>query len=132
MTKPIYPDCECASRCESCVEWTNAENPKDAQARQLGKIPLDLLEPAANREIAKVMKHGADKYGRRNFLQVPIQLRVYVAATMRHVQAVLDGEDIDPDSGLSHWAHVGACANVVLAALDAGTFVDDRETLESA
>ena len=103
-------------------------NPKDAAALRDGKIPLDLLEPAALREVARAMHTGAVKYGRRNYVHpdTPIYATTYFAATMRHLLDYADGEEVAPDTGISHWAHIGANVNVVLAAMQAGTFIDDR------
>lgn len=89
------------------------------------KTPLDYLEPAAEEAISHVMKHGADKYGRENYKQSEILLSIYVGAVKRHINALRNGEAIDPDSGQSHWAHIGACAMVCLAAMDAGTYTED-------
>jgi hypothetical protein len=104
-------------------------NPKDAAAATEQRDRLDLLEPAADRAIAAALATGAVKYGRRNFTApgTEIEARTYIAAMRRHLAAWLDGEDNAPDSGLHHLAHVGASVHVVLAAIDAGTFVDDRE-----
>lgn len=102
-------------------------NPKAAQALRDGKAPLDLIEHAAEVEIARVMKHGADRYGRRNYVHPDTEIlaTTYVAAIRRHAGAIAAGEEVDPDSGFSHWAHIGANINVVLAAIAAGTFVND-------
>ena len=101
-------------------------NPKDEAARREDRAPLDLLEHSANILIARALKTGALKYGRRNFRLAPIQLSTYTAAIGRHVGALNDGEDLDPESGLPHEAHIGACVHVLLAAKDAGTLIDDR------
>ena len=105
-----------------------AANPKAAQALRDGKPPLDLIEHAAEVEIAKVMHTGAVKYGRRNYTHpdTRIYASTYIAAIRRHIGAYAAGETLDPDSGLSHLAHIGANNNVVLAAIAASTFVDDR------
>ena len=108
---------------------TPERNPKAAAAVNDAKPRLDLLEPVADEDIADVMAHGADKYGVENYRDIPIHLRTYIAATRRHLNAIKRGEDIDPDSGKSHWAHIGANVHVVLGALDGGTLVDDRGVL---
>jgi hypothetical protein len=102
------------------------QNPKAAQATRDGKVPLDLIEYAAEVEIAKAMHTGAVKYGRRNYRTIEIHATTYIAALKRHIGAWASGEDLDPESGLSHLAHIGANVNVLLGAIDAGTFHDDR------
>lgn len=107
-------------------------NPKAARAATDGKAPLDYLESAAcDPGEARVLKHGADKYGRRNFRDTPINVTTYVAALRRHVNAWASGEDIDPDSGEHHLAHIRANCAVALASADAGTMVDDRGVQET-
>lgn len=106
-------------------------NPKDKAAAAEGKPRLDLLEPVAERDIAKALAFGADKYGVRNFVTASINARVYVAAMKRHIDAWLDGEDYAEDSGVHHLGHVGANVHVALAAIAAGTFVDDRGVSEA-
>lgn len=101
-------------------------NPKDRLAQAQNKAPLDYLEPVAEEQIAWAIKNGADKYGIRNYVKESIRARVYVGAIKRHVDAWLRGEDLAPDSGLHHMAHVGANVHVILAAIEAGMFIDDR------
>ena len=105
-------------------------NPKASAATRDQKAPLDLLEPAADELIARVLAHGAAKYGKMNYKTIPIYLSVYLAATKRHVNAMLAGEDLDPDSGLPHWAHVGANVHVVLSLLGCDNLIDDRGPAE--
>lgn len=103
-------------------------NPKDVAAKKEGKARLDLLEPVANRSIAAALEFGAvtKGYGVRNYVSAPIAARTYVAAIKRHVDAWLEGEDCAPDSGVHHLGHIGANVHVALAAIEAGTFLDDR------
>ncbi len=103
-----------------------AVNPKELRAALDGKVPLDYLEPVALIAEAHVMKHGADKYGRRNYRDTPMKMSVYVGALLRHTLAWSLGEDIDPESGQPHLAHIRACCAVMLGAIDAGVAVDDR------
>jgi hypothetical protein len=101
-------------------------NPKDVEAQTKGKTRLDLLEPVAERAIADALAFGANKYGVRNYVTAKIAARVYVAAMKRHIDAWLEGEDTAEDSGVHHLGHIGANIHVVLAAIEAGAFVDDR------
>lgn len=104
-------------------------NPKDAAAAADERCPLDLLEPAADEQIARALANGRDKYGLRNFTAPDNQIsyRVYLAAIRRHINELLRYEDVADDSGLHHLAHIGANVHVVLAAIEAGTLVDDRD-----
>ena len=101
-------------------------NPKRAQGEL--KVPLELMPTVAETYISLVLENGAKKYGRFNWRKEPISITTYVGAIRRHVGAIMDGQDIDPDSGLPHWAHIGANCVIALDALSLGKLIDDRET----
>jgi hypothetical protein len=44
----------------------------------------------------------------------------------RHLDCVLEGEDLDPESAAHHLGHVAAGCAIVLDARHAGTLVDNR------
>lgn len=102
-------------------------NPKAVAAERDYKVPLDLLEYAAELDIAKALSTGAKKYGRKNYQKGQIRATTYGAAMLRHLLAWLDGQDCDTESGLRHIAHIGANVHVLYGAIYAGSFVDDRD-----
>lgn len=102
----------------------NKENPKEAAGR--AKVPLHLVPPAASREMALALGHGAAKYGEWNWRETHVNLMTYVGALKRHLDAIVSGEDADPESGLSHWAHALAGAAIVCDAMECGNLKDDR------
>ncbi len=106
-----------------------AVNPKEAPAG--AKAPLDYLEPLVNPGVARAMKHGADKYGYRNYTVTPCKIRTYIGAVKRHVDAIAAGEDLDPDSGLSHWDHIIAGATCWRGAELSGMGVDNRAAVST-
>lgn len=67
------------------------------------KPDYTLLPYGAVEEVVKVLTYGAKKYSRENWKYVD-SLR-YEAATMRHFSAYMQGEKLDPESGISHLAH---------------------------
>lgn len=73
-----------------------------------GKPRPDLTPMGFLMEMGRVMAHGAMKYGEDNWQNCEDPRR-YEAAAMRHLLAYIDGEKLDPDSGLSHLAHC-ACS----------------------
>jgi len=77
------------------------------------KPPLDLLSRVALEETAKVMAFGAKKYAAHNWRK-GFDWNRPLAAAMRHIQAFNDGEDKDPESGLSHLAHAACCIMFLL------------------
>lgn len=92
---------------------------------QTGKCRLDLLPFEALGPIANVFEHGLEKYGLDNWRQLSTR-RLYFAAIMRHLLAWMMREEKDPDSGLSHLAHAGACILILITAEDIGLGKDDR------
>lgn len=104
------------------------ENPK--RAHGLKKLPLELIPITALVQEAAVYGLGADcpakAYGRFNWRDTPIDSDTYHGAIGRHLTLWLAGEDVDPESGVSHLAHIRACCGILLDAIDAGTFVDTR------
>lgn len=100
------------------------ENPKDRVGA--GKPPLHLIPPAAEILEAVVMGLGARKYGEFNWRSSKVRATVYIAAAKRHLAQWLDGQDDDPESGVSHLAHARACLGVLLDAIATGNAVDDR------
>lgn len=107
------------------------ENPKHIQAQKSGKAPLEYLVYSVLEMDADVHKHGADKYGVRNWRLDEIRASTYEGAMLRHFLAWARGEDIDPDSGKPHLGHLRACCAVVLDADMQGTLIDDRNRMES-
>lgn len=77
--------------------------------------------------VGRVMETGASKYGRFNYRETPIAVSTYEDAMERHAQLWFDGEDNDPESGVSHLAHVIACATLLLDAQATGKLVDNRQ-----
>lgn len=62
--------------------------------------------------IAEVLTFGAKKYADDNWQKVPGAEGPrgrYADALFRHLFAWLGGEELDPESGLSHLAHAGCC-----------------------
>lgn len=72
-----------------------------------GKPPLDLLDPLALEGIAAVLAFGATKYAKYNW-RGGIAYSRLIASVMRHLFAIIRGEDRDPESGLPHIDHAGA------------------------
>lgn len=103
---------------------TKIENPKEIEGRK--KCPMHLLPPEALRQIAYAHQVGEKKYGRFNWRDSKVSALTYVGAIYRHLGLWQDGEDNDPESGLSHLAHIAAGVNILLDAAYCGTLVDDR------
>ena len=71
------------------------------------KTPFGLVPPEALAQIADVLGFGAEKYGVNNWRidgDSTSWIRTY-SSVQRHLNAWHGGEDIDPESGMSHLAH---------------------------
>jgi len=104
--------------------YETSENPKDRVGET--KPPLHLIPPAAEILESVVMGLGAKKYGPFNWRTASVRATIYVAAAKRHLIQWLDGQDDDPESGVSHLAHARACLGILLDAQATGHIVDDR------
>jgi hypothetical protein len=76
-----------------------------------GKLRWDLLPMDCIEDVVKILTFGAEKYSPNNWKSVTPFNDRYYAALMRHVVAWRNGEEIDPESGLSHLSH--AMCNLV-------------------
>jgi len=103
---------------------TQYNDPKGAAGAV--KVPLGLIPPHAMEQTAWVHKLGADKYGPWNWRETGVCASTYVNAILRHLNAWRDGEDLDPESGISHLAHVACSANILMDAGYCGKLQDDR------
>ena len=89
------------------------------------KPRMDLLDRYALEQLASVLTFGAQKYAAHNWRKGLNYSRL-VAAAMRHIQAFNDGEDNDPESGLSHVAHAMCCMMFLLGTINHRPDMDDR------
>ena len=103
---------------------TKGANPKERRGRL--KPDLSLMPPAVLVLEAMAMMQGARKYGPYNWRKTRVQARTYIAASMRHIAAWLDGEEVAEDSGIHHLAHARASLGVVMDAQLCDMMVDDR------
>ena len=89
------------------------------------KPPMGLIPQASLKEVAKVLEFGAKKYARHNWRLGMDYSRLYDAA-YRHIGAFIEGEDTDPETGLSHIAHATCCMLFLLEYTIKGSGTDDR------
>lgn len=100
------------------------DDPKQGAGEK--KIPFHTLPFAVLAEDAVAHGEGALKYGRHNWRDGEVLASTYFAAALRHLFAWVEGEDIDPDSGLSHLIKARASLGVLRDAQIQGTVIDDR------
>lgn len=59
------------------------------------------------------MEFGARKHSENGWRQVPDCYNVYTDAAQRHLAAIMRGEQVDPETGELHAAHLSACALIM-------------------
>jgi hypothetical protein len=89
------------------------------------KLPLHLLSTEAMNQTAAVLAFGAQKYAEHNWRKGFAWSRP-LSAAMRHITAFNNGEDRDPESGLSHLAHAACCIMFLLEFEKTHQHLDDR------
>jgi hypothetical protein len=105
---------------------TKPSNPKDAYG--IAKVSLSYVPSGVLMEVALGMMEGGYKYGRHNYRVIGVRGSVYYDATIRHLMAWWEGEDLDPNSGagLHHISKAIASLTVLRDAMMSDKFVDDR------
>lgn len=99
-------------------------NPKDAIGALKAKvsvIPANVIF-----DIGLGMTEGMVKYGRHNYRGCGVRASVYYDASMGHLMDWWEGEDVDPDSGLSHVTKAIASLVVLRDAMMQDKLTDDR------
>lgn len=106
-------------------------SPTGGLRRNAGKLAVHLIPPVLIRAVASVLGIGAKKYAARNW-ELGMEYSVAYASLQRHALAFWSGEDVDPESGEHHMAHVATNAAFLLEyarRVQAGTLparLDDR------
>jgi hypothetical protein len=89
------------------------------------KIRLELLPIAALEEVGKVLTFGAQKYAPDNWRK-GFEYRRLIGAILRHVYSFARGQDLDPETGISHLAHAACMVLFLLTHQLQKLGVDDR------
>ena len=114
--------------CPICGAEFRPKQPDPKAAHGALKAPLWLNPPAAEEAMAFALQLGITKgYGHNNWRKAKVKRSVYLSAMKRHIGRILDGEDIDPESGAHHLGHVMANCAIILDAARHGTLVIDGE-----
>lgn len=92
------------------------------------KVRLDLLSVPALIGTGEVLTFGAKKYASWNWTKGFDWSRLYGAA-LRHLLAHMNGENLDPESGLSHLDHLACCVMFLQTHEKCGLGTDDRHPL---
>lgn len=89
---------------EPMPEFTDLLPKQTGTKNDSSKPDLSLIPTDALLGMGAALTYGAKKYNRHNFRE-GIAFSRLVAATMRHLSAFNEGENLDRESGLSHLDH---------------------------
>lgn len=106
-------------------------NEKQGTKYDQDKPRMELLDSEWLEEVAWVLTFGARKYAADNW-RGGISIRRLLGAALRHLFAVVRGEDRDPESGLTHVGHLSCCAMFLYWTLKHKPELDDRWKDEKA
>lgn len=98
----------------------------EGKRHNTGKVDLSLLVPEAVEAECKVWMSGVEKYGRFNWKR-GMPWTTVLGCLLRHTFAILRGEDIDPESGELHAAHIKCNATMLIYYYYYYKQGDDRE-----
>ena len=99
-------------------------NPKDMVGSS--KVSLSCVPAQVMLEVAVGLYEGYRKYGGYNFRVIPIRASIYYDACMRHLMSWQEGQDVDPDSKLSHITKAIAGLVILRDAMMNDVLIDDR------
>lgn len=99
-------------------------NPKDAIGSR--KAPMSTIPASILAEMGVAMLEGSAKYGKYNYREVGVRASIYYDAVLRHIFAWWEGEDIDPDSGMSHITKAMTALVVLRDSMTRENWTDDR------
>jgi hypothetical protein len=89
-------------------KWVKENIPQGGVKHDQNKPPMELLDHEFLVRVSEVLGFGAKKYHAHNW-RGGINYSRLIGAAYRHLGAYNSGEDRDPESGLSHLAHLGCC-----------------------
>jgi len=91
------------------------------------KVRVDLLPIDPMIQIAEVFTFGSKKYFANSYRQgeTVVWSRTY-GSVLRHLFAFWNGEDTDPESGMSHLAHAGTQLMILMEHAKYNQDKDDR------
>lgn len=99
-------------------------NPKEALG--IKKVPLHVVPVGPLMELGLAMMEGGRKYGTHNYRAMGVRFSTYYDAVMRHMMSWWEGEDDDPDSGVSHVTKAIASLFVLRDSMLMENYTDDR------
>ena len=90
------------------------------------KPATQLLPPRALIEVSKVLEYGARKYAPNNWRNPGVSYSRYYGATLRHLFAFWNREEVDAETELDHLSHATTCLLFLLELKLCELAEDDR------
>jgi len=91
--------------------WSECLQPLEIKGLKFdgAKRQWNLLYRPWLRGVVDVLTRGALKYSPDNWKRVDNPKVSYLNALQRHLDAFIEGEEKDPETGISHLSHLGCC-----------------------
>lgn len=83
-------------------------------SEKFAKVDLTLISSVATEAEGRVLMHGDSKYARRSYLERPGYDIEAFRGLLRHVAAIMKGEQYDAETGQHHLAHIRANTGIIL------------------
>lgn len=80
-------------------------DPNMAMRFNEGKLQWSLVHYKSLEPMIRVLEFGAKKYAPKNW-QKPMDTMKILESMQRHLASLMDGEEIDSESGISHMGHI--------------------------
>lgn len=94
-----------------------------------GKLKWSLVDFPSFEPMVKVLEFGAHKYAAHNWKK-GLKVSETIDSMLRHIYALIDGEDTDPESKLPHIGHIQCNAMFLAFMLKNRPDLDDRHKVE--
>lgn len=105
----------------------------DKQTKELadrynqGKLQWSLVDFESLEDLVRVLEFGAQKYAPNNWKK-GLKTTKITESMLRHIFALLNGEDVDQESGLPHTGHILCNAMFLSYMIKNRPDLDDRKT----
>lgn len=108
----VYPYCNSDATAIISVEEDELNPDSNDEEKQVladrfnaGKLQWSMVDFKSLEDMVRVLEFGAKKYSRNNWKK-GLKTTEIVDSMLRHIYAYLDGEDVDPESGINHTGHI--------------------------
>lgn len=94
-----------SDKIKNLIKTEESENRDKALRYNEGKPKWSLVHYESMIPMIRVLEFGALKYAPRNWMK-PMNETEILESMQRHLAALMDGEEFDQESGISHMGHI--------------------------